>query len=80
LKVISGTTNRFIIVYQLYSMHNVQPWDILCEQLFLLLYSTRRTVIWCWAWPVSDSWVSCITHESDVQCICSISLTDSLNH
>ena len=29
-----------------------------CEQLFLLLYSTEMTVIWCWARLVSDSWVS----------------------
>jgi len=25
------------------------------EQLFLLSYSTGRTIIWCWVWPVSDS-------------------------
>jgi len=31
----------------------------LCEQLLLLSYSTGRTVIRCWARPVSDSQVSC---------------------
>jgi len=30
-----------------------------CELLFLLLYSTERTVIWRWPRPVSDSRVSC---------------------
>jgi len=31
--------------------------DVIREQLFLLSYSTGRTVnpMWCWARPVSDS-------------------------
>jgi len=45
---------------QKYSMHNLwrqlQGSDVIswCEQ-FLLSYSTGRTIIWCWARPVSDS-------------------------
>jgi len=59
LKVISSTTTVSLSVSQKYSIYNVQSqlqWsDVTCEQLFLLSYLTRMTVIWCWARPVSSS-------------------------
>jgi len=45
------------------TMYNVreqlQPSDVVCDQLFLLLYSTGRTFMWYCAQTVSDSLVSC---------------------
>ena len=63
LKIISGTRNGFVVCVKKYSICSVrsqqQLSDIICEQLFMLSYSTRKTVIWCRAWSAGDSWVSC---------------------
>jgi len=61
LKVISGYYKRFHCLY-LKKQHDVQSElqrsDVICELLFPLLYSTKRTVIRYWARPVGDSWTS----------------------
>jgi len=57
-------------VYQKYSICNVglgsqlglQRSNVIHEQLFLLSYTTGRTVVWCWARHVSDSYVSCLNN------------------
>jgi len=56
----SGTINGFIVCINIHSVYDVgsrlqRLHVIVCEHLFLLSYSTGRTVLWCWGWPVSDS-------------------------
>ena len=62
LTVISATVNGFIVcnskiqhVLGPYVRNELQGSDVISEQLFLLSYSTGRTVVWCWARPVCDS-------------------------
>jgi len=58
LKVISGNINGFVVCLKNTTYltcevnYNVRA---SCEQLFYPCYSTRKTIMWCWARPVSDS-------------------------
>jgi len=54
-----GYYKLFHCLYQTYSIYIVQrqlqQLYVICEQLFLLSYSTGRAVIWYWARPGSDN-------------------------
>ena len=41
-------------------MYTTQQSDVVCEQLFLLLFLIGTTDMWCWAWSLGNSWVCCL--------------------
>jgi len=48
----------------------LQRLDVMCEQLFLLSYMTRMTVMWCWVQRVGESELSCCVNSW--RCCCEL--------